>query len=89
MRCTVLQLFTNKTGVISGAMLPLKRTLNLNFQEQETVVSATILAAFASSLAGGNLNLWTKGLSPTGCIDIYYWIPIAGSCMGLHLVSCG
>ncbi|KAL7532189.1 hypothetical protein ACHAWF_004045 [Thalassiosira exigua] len=46
----------NYAGVISGAMLPLKLTLDLNLQEQETVVSATILAAFLSSLVGGNLN---------------------------------
>ena len=49
-------LFGYDTGVISGAMLPLKRTLNLSPEQQEVVVSSTIFAAFVSSLLGGSVN---------------------------------
>ena len=49
--------YTNKnSGVISGAMLPLRRAFALTESQQEIVVSTTVLAAFFSSLAGGSLN---------------------------------
>lgn len=50
-------LFGYDTGVISGAMLPLKRTFDLSAEQQEVVVSATILAAFISSIVGGSMNV--------------------------------
>eukprot|EP00549_Striatella_unipunctata_P001272 CAMPEP_0118685932 /NCGR_PEP_ID=MMETSP0800-20121206/7527_1 /TAXON_ID=210618 ORGANISM="Striatella unipunctata, Strain CCMP2910" /NCGR_SAMPLE_ID=MMETSP0800 /ASSEMBLY_ACC=CAM_ASM_000638 /LENGTH=548 /DNA_ID=CAMNT_0006582911 /DNA_START=58 /DNA_END=1705 /DNA_ORIENTATION=- len=40
------------TGVISGAMLQIKRTFHLNPVQQEEVVSVTILAALVGSLFG-------------------------------------
>mmetsp|Transcript_21538 Transcript_21538/g.47006 ORF Transcript_21538/g.47006 Transcript_21538/m.47006 type:complete len:701 (-) Transcript_21538:526-2628(-) len=43
-------LFGYDTGVVSGAMLPMKRALNLNKRQQEVVVSSTVFAAFVSSL---------------------------------------
>jgi MFS family permease len=44
-------------GVISGAMLPIRRTFALTDGQQEIVVSSTILAAFFSSIIlGGHLN---------------------------------
>jgi len=49
-------LFGYDTGVVSGAMLPIKREFGLSASEQETVVSVTILAAFVSSLLGGSWN---------------------------------
>jgi MFS family permease len=49
-------LFGYDTGVISGALLPLKRTFDLTEREQEVVVSSTVLAAFLSSIAGASLN---------------------------------
>jgi len=49
-------LFGYDTGVISGAMLPIQRTFNLSDNQQEIVVSSTVLAAFFSSLFGGSLN---------------------------------
>lgn len=49
-------LFGYDTGVISGAMLPIKRQFNLNPDQQEVVVASTVFAAFFSSLAGGTLN---------------------------------
>jgi len=49
-------LFGYDTGVISGAMLPMKRRFDLSPWQQEVVVSSTVLAAFFSSLGGGSLN---------------------------------
>lgn len=49
-------LFGYDTGVISGAMLPIKRRFNLTPSQQEVVVSSTVLAAFFSSLFGGSIN---------------------------------
>mmetsp|Transcript_18822 Transcript_18822/g.28597 ORF Transcript_18822/g.28597 Transcript_18822/m.28597 type:complete len:566 (+) Transcript_18822:79-1776(+) len=49
-------LFGYDTGVISCAMLPLQRKFQLTNVQQEIVVSSTVLAAFCSSLVGGNLN---------------------------------
>jgi MFS transporter, SP family, solute carrier family 2 (myo-inositol transporter), member 13 len=43
-------------GVISGAMLPIRRAFELTDWQQEVVVSSTVLAAFFSSLVGGSLN---------------------------------
>lgn len=50
-------LFGYDTGVISGAMLPIKRAFDLSDFQQEVVVSSTVLSAFFSSLVGGNLNV--------------------------------
>lgn len=49
-------LFGYDTGVISGAMPPIHRALDLDTVQQETIVSCTVLFAFASSLFGSNLN---------------------------------
>jgi SP family myo-inositol transporter-like MFS transporter 13 len=49
-------LFGYDTGVISGAMLPIKRNFNLTPSQEEIIVSSTVLAAFFSSLAGGIMN---------------------------------
>jgi SP family myo-inositol transporter-like MFS transporter 13 len=49
-------LFGYDTGVISGAMLPLKRDFNLTPAQEETVVTSTVVAAFIFSLIGGSLN---------------------------------
>jgi MFS family permease len=50
-------LFGYDTGVVSGAMLPMKRALDLTPEQQEVVVSSTVLAAFVSSLCiGAPLN---------------------------------
>lgn len=49
-------LFGYDTGVISGAMLPIQRAFHLNKFQEEVVVSSTVLAAFCSSVVGGNLN---------------------------------
>ncbi|XP_061140145.1 proton myo-inositol cotransporter-like isoform X1 [Syngnathus typhle] len=49
-------LFGYDTGVVSGAMLLLKREMNLNTLWQELVVSSTVGAAAISSLSGGFLN---------------------------------
>ena len=50
-------LFGYDTGVVSGAMLPMKRALGLTPEQQEVVVSSTVLAAFVSSLClGAPLN---------------------------------
>lgn len=51
-----LRLFQHLSGVISGAMLPIRRAFNLTPFQQEVVVSSTVLSAFFSSLAGGTLN---------------------------------
>ncbi|XP_061679791.1 proton myo-inositol cotransporter-like isoform X2 [Syngnathoides biaculeatus] len=49
-------LFGYDTGVVSGAMLLLKREMNLNTLWQELVVSSTVGAAAITSLSGGYLN---------------------------------
>lgn len=49
-------LFGYDTGVISGAMLSLRRDFHLSNQQEEIVVSSTVLAAFCASLLGGPLN---------------------------------
>lgn len=49
-------LFGYDTGVVSGAMLPLKKEMNLNNLWQELLVSSTVGAAAVSSLSGGFLN---------------------------------
>uniref|UniRef100_A0A8C1W1R8 Solute carrier family 2 member 13b n=1 Tax=Cyprinus carpio TaxID=7962 RepID=A0A8C1W1R8_CYPCA len=49
-------LFGYDTGVVSGAMLLLKREMNLSSLWQELLVSITVGAAAVSSLAGGYLN---------------------------------
>ncbi|XP_053372468.1 solute carrier family 2 member 13b isoform X1 [Clarias gariepinus] len=49
-------LFGYDTGVVSGAMLLLKKELHLSAFWQELLVSSTVGAAALSSLAGGYLN---------------------------------
>ncbi|XP_067349058.1 proton myo-inositol cotransporter-like isoform X2 [Channa argus] len=51
-------LFGYDTGVVSGAMLLLKKEMNLNALWQELLVSSTVGAAALSALAGGSLNQW-------------------------------
>jgi SP family myo-inositol transporter-like MFS transporter 13 len=51
-------LFGYDTGVISGAMLPIRRAFSLTPSQEEVIVSSTILAAFLSSLVGGQINNW-------------------------------
>ncbi|KAJ8372598.1 hypothetical protein AAFF_G00281050 [Aldrovandia affinis] len=49
-------LFGYDTGVVSGAMLLLKKEMNLSALWQEVLVSSTVGAAALSALAGGSLN---------------------------------
>ncbi|KAJ8374186.1 hypothetical protein SKAU_G00047660 [Synaphobranchus kaupii] len=49
-------LFGYDTGVVSGAMLLLKREMNLSALWQELLVSSTVGAAALSAVAGGFLN---------------------------------
>lgn len=49
-------LFGYDTGVISGAMLMLKRELELSALWQELLISSTVAAAALSALLGGFLN---------------------------------
>ncbi|KAM4677067.1 proton myo-inositol cotransporter isoform 2-T2 [Discoglossus pictus] len=49
-------LFGYDTGVVSGAMLLLKKEMNLSALWQELLVSSTVGAAAISALAGGGLN---------------------------------
>ncbi|XP_041852292.1 proton myo-inositol cotransporter-like isoform X2 [Melanotaenia boesemani] len=51
-------LFGYDTGVVSGAMLLLKKEMNLNALWQELLVSSTVGAAALSALIGGFLNGW-------------------------------
>uniref|UniRef100_A0A673CEV4 Solute carrier family 2 member 13b n=2 Tax=Sphaeramia orbicularis TaxID=375764 RepID=A0A673CEV4_9TELE len=51
-------LFGYDTGVVSGAMLLLKKEMNLNALWQELLVSSTVGAAAVSALGGGFLNGW-------------------------------
>lgn len=49
-------LFGYDTGVISGALLPLKRLFNLNEFWRELIVSATVGAAIFGAVSGGWFN---------------------------------
>ena len=49
-------LFGYDTGVISGAMLPIKQAFNLSPPQEEAVVSSTVFSAFVASLVGGSMN---------------------------------
>lgn len=49
-------LFGYDTGVVSGAMLLLKREMNITVLWQELLVSGTVAAAAVSALLGGCLN---------------------------------
>ncbi|KAJ8006892.1 hypothetical protein DPEC_G00111930 [Dallia pectoralis] len=49
-------LFGYDTGVISGAMLLIKREMNLSALWQEVLISSTVAAAALAALAGGFLN---------------------------------
>lgn len=49
-------LFGYDTGVVSGAMLLLKRDMNITSLWQELLVSGTVAAAAVSALLGGCLN---------------------------------
>lgn len=69
-------LFGYDTGVISGAMLPIQRAFQLNNFQEEVVVSSTVLAAFVSSVVGGNLN---QSLGRRRCILAAAAIFTAGS----------
>ena len=51
-------LFGYDTGVVSGAMLLLKKEMSLNTLWQELLVSSTVGAAALSALGGGSLNGW-------------------------------
>ncbi|XP_073328930.1 proton myo-inositol cotransporter-like isoform X2 [Pagrus major] len=51
-------LFGYDTGVVSGAMLLLKKEMNLSNLWQELLVSSTVGAAALSALGGGSLNGW-------------------------------
>lgn len=51
-------LFGYDTGVVSGAMLLLKKEMSLNTLWQELLVSSTVGAAALSALSGGSLNGW-------------------------------
>lgn len=51
-------LFGYDTGVVSGAMLLLKKEMNLSALWQELLVSSTVGAAALSALCGGSLNGW-------------------------------
>jgi len=55
-------LFGYDTGVVSGAMLPLSRTMSLSKEQEEVIVSCTILsAAISSSICIGNVCNQTIG----------------------------
>ncbi|XP_028285737.1 proton myo-inositol cotransporter-like isoform X2 [Parambassis ranga] len=51
-------LFGYDTGVVSGAMLLLKKEMNLSALWQELLVSSTVGAAALSAVSGGSLNGW-------------------------------
>lgn len=69
-------LFGYDTGVVSGAMLLLKKDMNLSALWQELLVSSTVGAAALSALAGGVLN-GVVGRRP--CILLASLLFIAGA----------
>lgn len=74
-------LFGYDTGVVSGAMLLLKKEMNLDNLWQELLVSSTVGAAALSSLCGGALNGW---LGRKVCILVASFIfSVGGVVLGL------
>uniref|UniRef100_A0A3Q3JNI4 Proton myo-inositol cotransporter n=1 Tax=Monopterus albus TaxID=43700 RepID=A0A3Q3JNI4_MONAL len=71
-------LFGYDTGVVSGAMLLLKKEMNLNALWQELLVSSTVGAAALSALSGGSLNGW---LGRRICILVASFIFGLGACI--------
>uniref|UniRef100_A0A8C5M6J1 Proton myo-inositol cotransporter n=1 Tax=Leptobrachium leishanense TaxID=445787 RepID=A0A8C5M6J1_9ANUR len=69
-------LFGYDTGVVSGAMLLLKREMQLSALWQELLVSSTVGAAALSALAGGVLN---GALGRRACILLASLFFIAGA----------
>ncbi|CAH2275815.1 proton myo-inositol cotransporter [Pelobates cultripes] len=69
-------LFGYDTGVVSGAMLLLKREMNLSALWQELLVSSTVGAAAVSALSGGLLN---GGLGRRPCILLASLLFILGA----------
>ena len=51
-------LFGYDTGVVSGAMILIKREFHLSYFWQELIVSVTIGTAIIGALLGGFLNQW-------------------------------
>lgn len=49
-------LFGYDTGVISGAMIPIKRHLKLSNEMQETIVSITLVGAIIASASSAYFN---------------------------------
>ncbi|XP_075993818.1 proton myo-inositol cotransporter-like [Genypterus blacodes] len=74
-------LFGYDTGVVSGAMLLLKKELDLDTLWQELVVSSTVGAAAVSALCGGPMNGW---LGRRVCILIASFVfSVGGIVLGL------
>uniref|UniRef100_A0A8D0AXH8 Proton myo-inositol cotransporter n=1 Tax=Salvator merianae TaxID=96440 RepID=A0A8D0AXH8_SALMN len=71
-------LFGYDTGVVSGALLLLKKELNLDAFWQELLVSSTVGAAALSALAGGALNGWC---GRRACILLASFIFTAGAAL--------
>ncbi|XP_034031726.1 proton myo-inositol cotransporter-like isoform X3 [Thalassophryne amazonica] len=69
-------LFGYDTGVVSGAMLLLKKEMNLSALWQELLVSSTVGAAALSALSGGSLNGW---LGRKICILVASFLFVVGS----------
>ncbi|XP_062990204.1 proton myo-inositol cotransporter [Elgaria multicarinata webbii] len=71
-------LFGYDTGVVSGALLLLKKELNLDAFWQELLVSSTVGAAALSALLGGVLNGWC---GRRACILLASFIFTAGAAL--------
>ena len=91
-------LFGYDTGVISGAMLPMTRAFDLSREQQQVVVSSTILSAAVSSLFGGSMNdkfgrrpsiLFAAGIFSCGSLLLFFSSQYSHLVLGRIVVGVG
>src|SRR4051812_6293101 len=90
-------LFGFDTGIISGALLFIRRDLQLDAFEQSSVVSVLLLGAVAGALASGPVSdrigrrpllgllgvVFTVGIAITAVADAYWVMMVGRTIMGL------
>jgi hypothetical protein len=92
-------LFGYDTGVISGAMLPLRRAFHLTPYQQEVVVSSTVLSACLSSLfLGATMNdrlgrrwaiLWSAAVFGVGSLVLMCAVDYVSLVVGRVILGLG
>jgi len=97
-------LFGYDTGVISGAMIPIKRQFHLSYEYQEVIVSITLVgavigassSAFLNDRLGRRMVLLVASIafivgSIIMCVSLVVWLIIIGRFvvgLGIGIVAC-